>query len=118
MRAIFEWSSSRTEATSLERRIAAICFPLSADYVAPCYGRVANERLLDQVLKYKTAIDTKIPEEVALFRVITAAIILAITSCLVKEGFKGVQHSTCLDLNHEGWIKPVADVLDKAFHRA
>jgi len=115
-----EWKQYHKGSKSIERRLAAIYFPRSAKYLAHCYAPLAMSDILDQILTSKSAIAPyeDIPHNLALFRVISAAIVLAMASRLTEATFESVQHSITLELGNEGWLIPMCNVLDGAISSA
>jgi hypothetical protein len=80
----------------MERRPAAIHFPLSAKHVAPCYRPLANGTALGHILSSNSDLypNDDIPEALVLFRVLSAAIVLSIIARFDGSTFETVSHST------------------------
>lgn len=69
-------------------------------------------------MKNKSAIASfdEIPEALAHFRVLSAAIVISITARLADGTFEAVSHSTQLELSNEDvWLEPMCKVLDGAY---
>ncbi|RFU34496.1 hypothetical protein B7463_g1877, partial [Scytalidium lignicola] len=100
MEVTFVWSSAKKPSSSIEAKLASLYFPLIAEHIAPCYSKIANEKILNQALKSigKRGDVSVFTEEEAQFRTTTTAIIICLVSRLCVTDFKSVRHSTCLEL--------------------
>lgn len=99
-----EWLRQRTKGSSfIARRLAAIYFPMTADFVAACYDCIATQDTLTKVLDHRTARDgdSSFPSKLANFRVITASIVFSMAFNLMDEGSQEKRHSTALFLGDE-----------------
>jgi hypothetical protein len=115
--AISQWQPPRAEPTAIERSLAALYFPLSAENTAPCYSGIATARTLEQV-KNKERREAvccfeEVAEEITRFRATTAAIVLSIASHLASGDFKNIRHSTTLALGSEAWLEPMCKLVDQ-----
>ena len=113
----FRQAPLSTQSTPLERRFAAMYLPLSAELIAPCYRAIATEDNLRRLRDHDALHGgfQKVPEDVCLFRAITAAIVISIVSRLAPDGFKETQHAISLTLTHSGWLDEMCKPLDQAF---
>jgi hypothetical protein len=112
-----KWNGA-AQSTSIERSLAGIYFPLSGEFLAPCYRRVASEQFCMQVRDgTKRRIDATsntMHVEIARFRAITAAIYIALASCLAQKGdFQKSCHLTNLQLINEAWLDPECQNIDR-----
>lgn len=114
-----KWSRQPAKDLSpIARRLAAIYFPLTADFVAPCYDHIATQDILKKVLDHKTARDgdANFPNELATFRVITASLIFSMAFNLMDEESRKRRHSTGLVLGGEDWLLPMSRALDQGYY--
>lgn len=114
----FHWQQTSESSRPLERSIAAIYFPLSANYVAPLYRDIATSELMECARdpSRKSACPDKNELELYIVRLraTTAAIILALTSRLSPSDFETARHCTGMELGDESWIQGMCSVLDKS----
>ena len=96
--------------------LASIHFSECAEFVAPCYDRIANEQYLDRVRgKSKKLTNSKAEcKELARFRAITASIIISIVSRFAPTSFKHVHHATILDISTSDWLSMMCKAVDRA----
>lgn len=112
----FQWTPCMAGTVPVARRLAAIYFPKSADFVAPCYNSIDSVATLEAVTAHLDAQlldDVGVPEEVAHFRVITASIAMSVASRFAPKGFANIRHSSKLDLCFDFWLKQVCKVIDQ-----
>ncbi|CAF9942734.1 hypothetical protein IMSHALPRED_004609 [Imshaugia aleurites] len=95
--------------------LASIHFSECAEFVAPCYDRIANEQYLDRVRgKSKKLTNSKAKwKELARFRAITASIVISIVSRFAPTSFKHVHHATTLDISSSDWLSMMCKVVDR-----
>ena len=115
----FQWTNlgSESRCSAIARRLAAIYFPSMAEFVAPCYMRIAsatNVKKVSQNIKSRGRIDS-FPEQLARFRAVTAMIIISIAGRLAPETFAAVRHATVLDLSLDTWIAHLSKIINDAF---
>lgn len=102
--------------TDTAKKIAAIYFPNTAKIFAPCYSRIESEELLDEARQTSDMIlgYDVIPDEVALFRAVTAAIVIAFIGKMGGETFSESQHSISLNLGSPTWLESMCGDLDRS----
>lgn len=96
--------------------LASIHFSECAEFVAPCYDRIANEQYLNRVRgKSKNLMKPKASyKELARFRAITASIVISIVSRFAPTSFKLVHHAIELDLSQTDWLSMMCNFIDRA----
>ena len=116
IKAKYQWKHIDKSPKAIAMSLASIHFSECAEFVAPCYDRIANEQYLDGVRgKSKNQIKPKAKyKELARFRAITASIVISIVSRFAPTSFKLVHHATVLDLSSPFWLSMMCNVIDKA----
>ncbi len=116
MRLNAEWNHQGTP-SSISVRLASINFPLSAEFIAPCYDRISNPESLEAILhsvdEHISMEGREVSREVAIFRAITASIVISMASRFAGGDFKTRQHCTCLDLASGVWLATICQMLDE-----
>lgn len=96
-------------------RLASVYFPLSAEMVADCYTRIANDSILTCIREEKLSeLEFVDSADLAWFRIVTASIILAIGERLATTGFRELSHVTQMYLGSADWLEAVTERLDKS----
>ena len=116
IKAKYRWKQVDKPPKAIAMSLASIHFSECAEFVAPCYDRIANEQYLDGVRgKSKNQIKPKAKyKELARFRAITASIVISIVSRFAPTSFKLVHHATVLDLSSQFWLSMMRNVIDRA----
>ena len=116
IKAKYQWKHVDKSPKAIAMSLASIHFSECAEFVAPCYSRIANEQYLDRVRgKSKNFIKSKAQyKELARFRAITASIVISIVSRFAPTSFKQVHHATQLELNSPEWLSTMCNVIDRA----
>lgn len=112
---VFNWRKPTESPSAIALRLATIYFPRAAEMVAPCYARIAIADELDQILEHfeDEFQHTGSCKPVEHFRVITAALVISITSRIAPHGFNEVHHSTLLDLETPTWLSKACPCIDR-----
>ncbi|KAL8995033.1 MAG: hypothetical protein Q9169_005159 [Polycauliona sp. 2 TL-2023] len=113
LHATFHWTRDKKEPTALAVRLAAFYFADSAELVAPCFARIANEKHLDSIKEGSKRKMKPKRQELGRFRAITAAVAISIISRFAPETFKTAHHATALDLSLPDWLSSVCTILDQ-----
>ena len=113
----FTSTSRNSETSPLLTSLAAVYFPASAAFFGPCYRSIASEEMLNAVRRSGRTIfgAEDVPLAVALFRAITASIVLAFFAVLVASDFERVRHATLLTLDDSEWLDELGLLVDQAF---
>ena len=116
IKAKYQWKHLDKSPKAIAMSLASIHFSECAEFVAPCYSRIANEQYLARVRgKSKNLIKPNAKyKELARFRAITASIVISIVSRFAPTSFKQVHHATMLDLNSSFWLSMMCNVIDRA----
>lgn len=118
MRVSGKWSR-QVDSSSISIRLASVHFPLSAEFIAPCYERISNPESLEVILETWSCDiglqEPQVPREVAIFRAITASVAISIASRLAERDFKVRRHCTCLDLAGGSWLSTICPMFDDPF---
>ena len=115
MKAAATWEPPQRKPSPMSTRLAAIYFPLCADKFAPCYDHMATQEALNEVLQHKDDIGGMdvVPKFLALFRVLTASIIISVWGRLAGNDFESIRHATTLSLNDPMWLENTCEILNK-----
>ena len=110
----YQWKLVDKPPKPVAMSLASIHFSECAEFVAPCYDRIANEHYLNRVRgKSKAHIRSKAKhKELARFRAITASIVISIVSRLAPTSFKTVHHATILDISDSHWLSMMCNIMD------
>ena len=87
LRAMPHWKQDESKYSVLQIRLASIYFPNSCQQVVGCYEALANYDDIETVFGNWGRIQEPIPEPLALFRAITASIVLSVVIVLGGKGF-------------------------------
>lgn len=107
---MFEWKPFANGTSPMARRLAAIYFPKSADFVAAWYRSFDQAASLEAItpnLDAELLDDIGVPEEFTRFRVITVCVAISIASRFAPKGFTSTCHSSKLDLCFPTWLRQV-----------
>lgn len=107
--------------TAVATSLAEIYFPDCAERIARCYRRFTAEDAYDKILDSHENFGDygdDFPEELSMFRAITAAIVVSVVSRLAPKDFKTMRHCTLLELSWDRWLIENCAVVNKALsHR-
>ncbi|MCJ1360728.1 MAG: hypothetical protein MMC33_010737 [Icmadophila ericetorum] len=107
----YNWKTVNTNSTPFATRLASVYFPALAEFVAPCFNRIANETYLS-LIRFRDVIKPD-KKELGRFRAITASIIIAIISRFAPKTFKNVRHATNMNLYDNEWLSDMCKALDQ-----
>ena len=110
----YNWRRANTDPTPTAIRLASVYFPALAEFVAPCFNRIANEAYLGLITerRFRNVIKPD-AKELGRFRAITASVVIAIVSCFAPKTFKNVRHATMMDLYDCHWLSDKCKTLDQ-----
>jgi hypothetical protein len=110
----------RSQASPHALSLASVYFPLSAQLLAPCYNYIATDRIRRCAVKHKANIAAfeDLPEDLILFRVVTAEIIIAVVGLFGGEEYWSISHASSGCLDDESWLEYMASVLDKGLNNS
>lgn len=105
----------RSQPSSYATALASIYFPLSAQLLAQCYEGIATDDIRRCAIENKSnsAAFEDLPEDLVLFRVVTAGIIIAVVSTLAGADYWSMTHASMINLDDESWLDNIARLLDK-----
>ena len=110
----FSWQECERKPSALSIRLASIYFPLVAEFVAPCYERVASESYLDRIKAHLNGSITPERRELARFRGVTVAIMIAIAGRLAPRTFTTTRHCIALNLYDDLWLSETCRFFDRS----
>ena len=110
----YKWRRVSTNYTPTAIRLASVYLPALAEFVAPCFNRVANEAYLGLITerRFRGVIKTD-TKKLGRFRAITASVVIAIVSRFAPKTFKNVRHATMMDLYDSEWLSTICKTLDQ-----
>ena len=104
---------STRKAKPLASSLASVYFGTTADFVAPCYERIATASCVANVREEKLSeLDLVESEDLAWFRVVTASIIYCIAGSLAQDGFKALLHVMKIRLCSHDWLESMTQRLN------
>jgi hypothetical protein len=114
VRALAKWKPYQTRCSPISIRLTSIYFTLCAEMIAPCYEGMACNEALHQVLQFKSvpAGDDLLPGYLAMFRALTASIVISVWSRLAGPNFEAIRHATIIDLTDEEWLDEACGFLN------
>ena len=112
--AAYNWKEVDKTPTTLAVRLATMYFPDTAEFLAPCYDRIAKSEYLECIQMKSTAQMKPKRKELARFRAITASIVISVISRFAPHSFNDVQHATLMDLSEHHWLLSVCKALDRS----
>ena len=114
------WKKPKFTATPSAIRLAAIHFPTAAEWLAPCYEKIAGSEdwviILDQKQRSSIGWETGFPPALINFRIISASIVVSVASRLAPEDFESLRHSMNIALDTPDWIASMSSIIDKGLH--
>ena len=110
----YNWRRANTDPTPTAIRLASVYFLALAEFVAPCFNRIANEAYLGLITerRFRNVIKPD-AKELGRFRAITASVVIAIVSRFAPKTFKNVLHATMMDLYDCHWVSDKCKTLDQ-----
>ena len=110
----YNWRIAKVDSTPTAIRLASVYFPASAELVAPCFNRIANENYLNLITERRfRGIINPGKKELGRFRAITASVVIAVVSRFAPKTFKTVRHATDMDLHDDQWLSDMCKTLDQ-----
>ena len=98
---------------SLASSLASIYFGTTAEFVAPCYERIASASCVANVREEKLSdLDLVESIDLAWFRIVTASIIYCIAESLAGDDFKALLHVIKLRLCSNDWLESMTQRLN------
>lgn len=96
-------------------RLAALCFPQSAEVLAHFYRSISDERTLSIIQSSinRDPREESLPEELLRYRIITMSICLGIIGRSAGTDYHGLQHCTYLHLRSSRTISILSENVDK-----
>ena len=110
--AVYNWKEAAKAPISLAVRLATMYFPDTAEYLAPCYDRIAKPEYLECIQRKSAAQMKPKRKELARFRAITASIVISVITRFTPHTFNKVQHATLMDLSEQYWLQSTCKTLD------
>ena len=110
--AVPRWREADQKPTSMATRLASIYFSHTAEFIAPCYDRIAKQKYLNCVKGKSRKLMQPNETKLGRFRAITASVAISIISRFAPGTFKTAHHATLLNLSQPGWLSSVCSVLD------
>jgi hypothetical protein len=112
--ATFIWSDTKELPSPIELTLASTHFSMIAKHIAPCYSRIASDKLLKRVTKsWNQRVIEELTEDDARFRTTTAAIIICLVSRLCSTDFTSVRHSVSLELFSKFGLDQICKILNR-----
>ena len=114
------WKKSKIASTPSALRLAAFHFPIAAEWLAPCYEKIAGSKdwiiILDQKQRSSIGWETGFPPALINFRIISASILISVASRLAPEDFESLRHSINIALDTPDWIASMSSIIDNGVH--
>lgn len=111
--AMYHWKPTVKKPSPISTRLASVCFPDLAEFVAPCFDRIANQRYLDMVKGQSRKVINPHKKELGRFRAIVASVAISIISRFASKTFKDARHATTLDISWPEDLSSICKVLDQ-----
>ncbi|KAI4232180.1 MAG: hypothetical protein L6R40_007495 [Gallowayella cf. fulva] len=109
----YHWEPPDDKPRTIAKRLASGYFSDCADFLAPCFDRIAKQTYLDSVRGESKKIMRPERKELGRYRALVASIVISIISRFAPKDFENMHHATTMDLSDSHWLSSICTVLDR-----